>query len=155
MVALSWWSPLRDMLCVGEYSGQRLIKAIWKMVRPEAVSTFAFQGQRWLADVALELLPADLAADVARENCRRPAASDRNGDSAASALHVWLADGPTYARRGRILLASGRRRVGDLIGLAVNFTRGADVLHRYDELLAGRLPDVPAITAPAQAAFAF
>jgi hypothetical protein len=37
-----------------------------EMVRLEAESTFAFQGQRWLADVAPDLLFPELAAAVAR-----------------------------------------------------------------------------------------
>jgi hypothetical protein len=58
------------------------------------------------------------------------------------------------------LLASVRRRVAQAVGIDVGYVTGADVLRRYDELLAQR-PGAPsattpsAVTIPAQASFAF
>lgn len=100
-------------------------------------------------------MPAGLAADVARA---KGAAVQRQAIEAEIPPHLLFTSGwPTVRPTPdeAELLASVRQRVGDLIGLDVNFTHGADVRHRYDELLAQRSPDVPTVTAPAQAAFAF
>lgn len=40
--------------------------ALLHLVEMEAISTFSFQSDRWLGDVAPDLLPASLAADFAR-----------------------------------------------------------------------------------------
>lgn len=63
------------------------------------------------------------------------------------------------------LLASVRRRVARTVGIEVGYTSAADVMRRYDELLAQRqgAPSSPdanatapaAASVPAQASFAF
>ncbi|MDR5883718.1 phosphoadenosine phosphosulfate reductase family protein [Caballeronia sp. LZ032] len=131
-----------------------------EMVRLEAESTFAFQGQRWLADVAPHLLSPELAADVARA---KAAAIERQAIEAEIPAHLLFSSGwptvrptPDEAK----LLASVRRRVAQTVGIDVAYVSGADVLRRYDELLAQR-PGAPlattpgATTVPAQASFAF
>ncbi|EKS72562.1 hypothetical protein BURK_003897 [Burkholderia sp. SJ98] len=135
-----------------------------EMVRLEAESTFAFQGQRWLADVAPDLLPPELASDVARA---KAAAIERQAIEAeipAPALLVWVADGRPTPDEAE-LLASVRRRVAQTVGIEVGYTSAADVMRRYDELLAQRQgaassPDAnatapAAASVPAQASFAF
>ncbi|WP_062643761.1 hypothetical protein [Caballeronia arationis] len=52
------------------------------------------------------------------------------------------------------LLASVRRRVAHAVGIEIGYTSAADVMRRYDELLAQRSPE-PAADLPAQASFAF
>lgn len=126
-----------------------------EMVRLEAASTFAFQGQRWLAEVAPALLPASLAADVARA---KTVAIQRQAIEAEIPAHLLFTFGwPTIrpAPEEAELLASVRRRVADVVGLEAKYTHGSDVLHRYDQLLAQRSPDATATPPCAQAAFAF
>jgi hypothetical protein len=131
-----------------------------KMVRLEAESTFAFQGQRWLADVAPHLLPSELAADVARA---KAAAIERQAIEAEIPAHLLFSSGwPTLRPTAdeAELLASVRRRVAQTVGIDVGYVSGVDVLRRYDELLAQR-PGAPvattpgASTVPAQSSFAF
>jgi 3'-phosphoadenosine 5'-phosphosulfate sulfotransferase (PAPS reductase)/FAD synthetase len=61
-----------------------------EMVRLEAESTFAFQGQRWLGDVAPHLLPPELAADVARA---KAAAIERQTIEAEIPAHLLFSSG--------------------------------------------------------------
>jgi 3'-phosphoadenosine 5'-phosphosulfate sulfotransferase (PAPS reductase)/FAD synthetase len=131
-----------------------------EMVRLEAESTFAFQGQRWLADVAPHLLPSELAADVARA---KAAAIERQAIEAEIPAHLLFSSGwPTLRPTAdeAELLASVRRRVAQTVGIDVGYVSGVDVLRRYDELLAQR-PGAPvattpgASTVPAQSSFAF
>ncbi|MFM0136442.1 adenine nucleotide alpha hydrolase family protein [Caballeronia grimmiae] len=136
-----------------------------EMVRLEAESTFAFQGQRWLADVAPDLLPPELASDVARA---KAAAIERQAIEAEIPAHLLFSSGWPMARPTpdeAELLASVRRRVAQTVGIEVGYTSAADVMRRYDELLAQRQgaassPDAnatapAAASVPAQASFAF
>jgi 3'-phosphoadenosine 5'-phosphosulfate sulfotransferase (PAPS reductase)/FAD synthetase len=136
-----------------------------EMVRLEAESTFAFQGQRWLADVAPNLLPPELAADVARA---KAAAIERQAIEAEIPAHLLFLSGWPTARPTpdeAESLASVRRRVAQTVGIEVGYTSAADVMRRYDELLAQRQgaassPDAngtapAAASVPAQASFAF
>ncbi|WP_244818470.1 phosphoadenosine phosphosulfate reductase family protein [Caballeronia sp. Lep1P3] len=136
-----------------------------EMVRLEAESTFAFQGQRWLADVAPNLLPPELAADVARA---KAAAIERQAIEAEIPAHLLFSSGWPTARPTpdeAELLASVRRRVAQTVGIEVGYTSAADVMRRYDELLAQRQgaassPDAnatapAAASVPAQSSFAF
>lgn len=125
-----------------------------EMVRLEAESTFAFQGQRWLADVAPHLLSPELATAVARA---KAAAIRRQAIEAEIPAHLLFTSGwPTVRPTAdeAELLASVRRRVAQAVGIEVGYTSAAEVMRRYDELLAQRSP-VPAASVPAQASFAF
>ncbi|BCQ29279.1 hypothetical protein NK8_74690 (plasmid) [Caballeronia sp. NK8] len=125
-----------------------------EMVRLEAESTFAFQGQRWLADVAPHLLAPELTADVARA---KAAAIDRQAIEAEIPAHLLFSSGwPTVrpTRDEAELLASVRRRVAHAVGIEIGYTSATDVMRRYDELLAQR-SFAPAAEIPAQASFAF
>lgn len=126
------------------------------MVELEAASTFAFQGQRWLADVAPTLLPDSLREAVTRA---KHAAAQRQAIEAEIPNHLlfsagWPTTQPTQAEAE--LLASVRTRVAATVGLAVKHTSAASVLARYDELLALRPHATESTTIqPLQAEFAF
>jgi 3'-phosphoadenosine 5'-phosphosulfate sulfotransferase (PAPS reductase)/FAD synthetase len=125
------------------------------MVELEAASTFAFQGQRWLADVSPSLLSHTLAASVARA---KVAAAQRQAVEGEIPAHLLFASGWPTGRptpEEADLLASIRRRVAQIVGLELNYLRGADVLRRYDELLALRSPDASFEHTPAQASLPF
>lgn len=125
------------------------------MVELEATSTFAFQGQRWLADVAPELLPASLMAAIARA---KGAAVQRQAIEAEIPPHLLFTSGwptvrPTLDEAK--LLASVRSRVSALVGIEIQCADATSVLERYDELLerSNSAPEI--VLQPQQASFAF
>ncbi|WP_206001731.1 hypothetical protein [Paraburkholderia aromaticivorans] len=135
-----------------------------EMVAMEAGSAFAFQGQRWLADVSPDLLlPSSLKADVERA---KAAALQRLAIEAEIPAHLLFTAGwPTVrpTTHEAALLASVRTRVAALIGIDVDCITADAVTQRYDALLALRAKTLPAGTptidqttaAPGQSAFAF
>jgi 3'-phosphoadenosine 5'-phosphosulfate sulfotransferase (PAPS reductase)/FAD synthetase len=133
-----------------------------EMVAIEAASTFAFQGQRWLADVAPDLLSPSLKAAVERAKL---AAAERQAIEAEIPAHLLYTAGWPTARptlEEAALIASVRSRVATLIGIHVDHTTASSVLARYDARLAARPASAetsnstgPVPAAPLQAEFAF
>lgn len=134
-----------------------------EMVAIEATSTFAFQGQRWLADVSPDLLSPSLKADVERAKL---AALARQAIEAEIPSHLLFTAGwPTVRPTAQeaALLASVRTRVAALIGIDVDCTTAHSVAQRYDALFAIRPRALPTVTsttdqttdAPRQSTFAF
>jgi len=106
-----------------------------ELVELEIESTFGFQGNRWLADVAPHLLTPDqrLAVVDAKER-----ALLRQRAEAKIPKHLLYTKGwPTAAisSQDANLLAAVRREVADLLNLKVGYLTGNDVAYRYDELL--------------------
>jgi 3'-phosphoadenosine 5'-phosphosulfate sulfotransferase (PAPS reductase)/FAD synthetase len=104
------------------------------MVALEAESTFAFQGSRWLADVA-----PDVLADNQRErmDAIKAAAKRRAAAEARIPAHLLFKSGrpmaiPTWEEA--TLLAAVRREVAEAVGIEVRFTDPASVIARYTEL---------------------
>jgi 3'-phosphoadenosine 5'-phosphosulfate sulfotransferase (PAPS reductase)/FAD synthetase len=107
-----------------------------QMVELEAESTFAFQGSRWLADVAPDLLSRELRERVARA---KAAAKERQEIEAEIPKHLlytagWPTEMPTPEEAE--VIASVRRRVGALLGVTVECTTVETVLARYADLMA-------------------
>lgn len=105
------------------------------MVDLEARSTFAFQGARWLADVAPQALPEELSERV---SLSKVAAQHRQAAELEIPGHLLYTAGwpevmPTPAEAD--LLASVRQRVSVAVGFEVHYTRGCDVSDRYSELM--------------------
>ncbi|MDT8842581.1 phosphoadenosine phosphosulfate reductase family protein [Paraburkholderia fungorum] len=134
-----------------------------EMVALEAASTFAFQGQRWLADVSPNLLSPALQADVERA---KTAALQRQTIESEIPPHLLFTAGwPTVRPTAEeaALLASVRTRVAALVGIDVDHTSPGSVAQRYDLLLAARAAthslatsdSRPACATPHQTAFAF
>lgn len=106
-----------------------------ELVELEIESTFGFQGNRWLADVAPHLLTPDqrLAVVDAKER-----AVLRQRAEAKIPKHLLYTKGwPTAAITSQEanLLAGVRREVADLLNLKVGYLTGDEVVHRYSELL--------------------
>lgn len=106
------------------------------MVEIEARSTFAFQGSRWLADVAPHLLSDDLVQRV--ERAKRGAA-ERQAAEAMLPDHLlytkgWPTSIPTWSEAE--LIADVRRRVAQAVGIDVGVTTPEAVIERYVELRA-------------------
>lgn len=106
-----------------------------ELVELEIASTFGFQGNRWLADVAPHLLTPDqrLAVVDAKER-----ALLRQRAEAKIPKHLLYTKGwPTapISSQDANLLAGVRREVANLLNLKVGYLTGDEVAHRYSELL--------------------
>ncbi|CAN7792327.1 hypothetical protein [Caballeronia sp. dw_19] len=126
------------------------------MVELEAQSTFAFQGNRWLADVAPHLLSDTLQTAV--EQAKLTAAQRQAIEATIPAHLLFTAGWPTCrpSRDEATLLAGVRSRISNLIGLDARHTDADTILDRYDALLADRaIPQPPFNRSHEQAAFAF
>lgn len=107
-----------------------------EMVDLEISSTFAFQGARWLGDVAPDLLSPGQFHALQRA---KEAADEREEAEAVIPDHLLYVKGwPTCmpTREEAELLASVRRRVGNVIGFVVQCTTADEVITRYAELMA-------------------
>ncbi|AHE53705.1 phosphoadenosine phosphosulfate reductase family protein [Sphingomonas sanxanigenens] len=104
----------------------------------EAGSTFSFQPQRWLADVAPNLLPAALVRDIVRAKTR---AGERRALEAAMPLGLRFVKGwpprlPTWEEANAI--ARSRTRILAHHGLSDRFPDAGAVLSRFAELLCAK-----------------
>lgn len=105
------------------------------MVMLEVESTFAFQGNKWLADVAPELLTPELRMRVQHA---KKAAVQRQSIEAELPNHLlytsgWPTSVPTVPEAE--LIASVRRRVADVMGFEVGYVTADSVIARYADLL--------------------
>jgi 3'-phosphoadenosine 5'-phosphosulfate sulfotransferase (PAPS reductase)/FAD synthetase len=108
------------------------------MVELEAESTFAFQGTRWLADVAPHLLPAHLISRIAQA---KSMATLRKAAESEIPIHLLYTKGwPTVlpSTQEADLIAGVRRRISQMLNLDANYLTGAAVGERYKVLLDAR-----------------
>lgn len=107
-----------------------------QMVELEAASTFAFQGNHWLADVAPHLLSNDLQHRIARSKVLAERRQAIEGELPKHLMFTagWPTVRPTSGEAS--LIASVRRRVSDMLELDAECLTGDTVLDRYDELMA-------------------
>lgn len=107
-----------------------------QMVELEAASTFAFQGNHWLADVAPHLLSNDLQHRIARSKVLAERRQAIEGELPKHLMFTagWPTVRPTSGEAS--LIASVRRRVSDMLELDGECLTGDTVLDRYDELMA-------------------
>ncbi len=106
------------------------------LVDLECRSTFAFQGSRWLGDVAPHRLTADLRDRLARAKAQ--AVERRNLEAMIPVELLFDKEGwPSFVPdvRQASLLAHVRRRVGEVVGLPMRFTDAEAIRDRYQELL--------------------
>ena len=109
-----------------------------EMVDLEITSTFAFQGAKWLGDVAPELLTETQRAALEFTKVR---AAKRVELEARLPKHLhYTAGWPTVMPTAdeAELVAEVRREVGALLRLDVKCTTAPEVLARYAELMAAR-----------------
>lgn len=107
-----------------------------RMVELEATSTFAFQGSRWLADVAPHILPQSVRERV---QWAKVTAAQRQAIEAEIPKHLlyeagWPTVLPTWDEAR--LLADVRRRVSALLGFDARHLDPESVHARYASLLA-------------------
>ncbi|RWH31616.1 phosphoadenosine phosphosulfate reductase family protein [Mesorhizobium sp.] len=109
-----------------------------RMVRLEARSTFAFQGSRWLGEVAPNLLDdaERNALAAAKASAQLRVAAEKRITKPMLYVKGWplrmLTDGEAD------ILASVRREVCDLLGLRSEFLDRDSIHGRYAELLAAK-----------------
>ena len=116
-----------------------------EMVELEIRSTFSFQGDRWLGDVAPSLLDALMRSRLQEAKER---AGERKQAEALLPAHLLFVKGrptvmPTAGEAQ--LIADVRRRVAQAVGLAVGYTDGSAVLMRYGELMGPTPPSESAL----------
>lgn len=107
-----------------------------EMVDLEIVSTFAFQGSRWLGDVAPHLLTATQVEGLARAKL---IAEARELVESTIPDHLLFERGwpqvmPT--REEAEMLCAIRRKVAEIIGIEIDFVDADRLLARYAELMA-------------------
>jgi 3'-phosphoadenosine 5'-phosphosulfate sulfotransferase (PAPS reductase)/FAD synthetase len=106
-----------------------------EMVDLEITSGFAFQGSRWLADVAPQLLTAAQIVGLADAKAR---AARRKAVQKRIPKHLLYTKGwPTVmpTRDEAELLASVRGEVAEAIGIVVSCTDADSILDRYASLM--------------------
>jgi 3'-phosphoadenosine 5'-phosphosulfate sulfotransferase (PAPS reductase)/FAD synthetase len=110
------------------------------LVNLECRSTFAFQGNRWLGDVAPNRLTDDLRVRLA--HAKSAAAARRDAEAQIPAALLFDSKGwPSFVPdAGQAqLLSDVRRRVGDAVGLSMSYTKPDAIRDRYADLLNLRL----------------
>ncbi|WP_244506328.1 phosphoadenosine phosphosulfate reductase family protein [Pararhizobium polonicum] len=106
-----------------------------QMVGLESRSTFAFQGARWLGDIAPHLLRPDMQARLAaaKDKAARRRAAERRLSKQMLYVKGWptrmLSDGEAD------LLAEVRAEISTMLGLRAGFLDRASIHTRYAELL--------------------
>lgn len=106
-----------------------------RMVTLEAASGFAFQGARWLGDVAPALLGGDLAAQLEVAKDRAAARKRIEARVPKELLYVkgWPVRAPDQAEAE--LLADVRSQVSTLYNFGALYLTPGEVIDRYEELL--------------------
>jgi hypothetical protein len=105
------------------------------LVELEAFSGFAFQGNRWLADVAPHLLTQELSSRIVR--AKEVARLRREAEDAIDD-HLLYEKGWPKAIPNRTdaeLLARVRRRVAELMGIKIEYVDADSIMNRYKELM--------------------
>jgi 3'-phosphoadenosine 5'-phosphosulfate sulfotransferase (PAPS reductase)/FAD synthetase len=105
------------------------------MVGLEAASSFAFQGTRWLADVAPHLLSTDLRnlAERAKATAKLRQAIEAEIPNHLLYTKGWPTSMPTVEEAS--VVACVRRRISELFHLHAGYLAADSVLARYGELL--------------------
>lgn len=107
-----------------------------RMVALEIASTFAFQGARWLGDVAPHLLPPEMRAQLQDAKARAARRRELEARILPGMLYVkgWptrmLTDGEAD------ILAEVRTAIADLIGIEAGCLDRESIHNRYAELIA-------------------
>lgn len=106
-----------------------------RMVELEISSTFAFQGSRWLGDVAPHLLTGDMANRLAHAKKAAEVRVQAELKLGAHLLYIkgWPIAVPTMEEAE--LLAEVRREVGLALGLVLQYTDAESIRDRYADLM--------------------
>lgn len=110
-----------------------------EMVDLEIASAFAFQGSRWLGDVAPHLLTDDQREGLARakERAKRVKLAQKRIPKHLLYTRGWPTVMPT--RQEAELLAEVRREVADALGIQIERADARAILDRYADLMAKKM----------------
>lgn len=102
----------------------------------EILSTFAFQGSRWLADTAPQLLDDATRAQLAlaKERAAKRVLIEKRVPKHLLYTKGWPTVMPTEAEAE--LLCAVRREVADLLGFKIQYTEPDKLVARYADLMA-------------------
>lgn len=105
------------------------------LVRLEVVSSYSFSQSFWLGDACPELLDAETLIELLAAKQRAMARIQIEAEIPDILLYVkgWPTFQPSLEQCE--LIASVRRRIGQLYGLPVKYTTAIEVYDRYAELL--------------------
>lgn len=108
------------------------------LVDLEARSSFAFQGARWLSDVAPQWLDDDVRRRI--ERAKRAAGERQRAEAELPTDLLYAGGWPTRlpAPAEAEVIAQVRRRVGEAVGIDVQYAKPAAVIDRFAELLSER-----------------
>jgi 3'-phosphoadenosine 5'-phosphosulfate sulfotransferase (PAPS reductase)/FAD synthetase len=112
-----------------------------EQVALEVASTFAFQGSRWLGDVAPQLLDETLRAALAgaKERAARRVRAEARIPQHLLFVKGWPTVMPTLAEAE--LLCEVRREVATAVGIEIGYTTPAELLARFADLMARKAND--------------
>ena len=106
-----------------------------RMVDLEIKSTFGFQGSRWLADVAPDLLDVRTQAAVVDAKARAARRIELEKNISNDVMFAKGAPKRPLTWREANTIADVRREIGRLIGLAPRFVTPNAVMDHYERLL--------------------
>ncbi|MGY3581802.1 3'-phosphoadenosine 5'-phosphosulfate sulfotransferase (PAPS reductase)/FAD synthetase [Bradyrhizobium sp. USDA 4341] len=114
-----------------------------RMVGLEAQSSFAFQGNRWLADIAPDLLGTELQADIA--TAKETAVKRVKIESAITKDMQFVKGWPTrmLTNDEADILASVRNQLSELFGFQTSYLDRSSIHERYASLIADRAAKAP------------
>lgn len=106
-----------------------------ELVELEAESTFAFQGNRWLADVAPHLLPRQLRSAIV--DAKEKAVIRQRAEARIPKDLLYTKGWPTktVTAEEAHLIACVRNEVANTLNLKIGFTTADEVAVRYSELI--------------------
>lgn len=106
-----------------------------RMVDLEIASTFAFQGSRWLGDVAPHLLTQETRSALADAKVRGEARTRAEDKLLKHLLYTagWPTSLPSLEEAE--LIADVRRNVATAVGLDIEYSTAQQVLERYRRLM--------------------
>lgn len=110
------------------------------MCELEITSTFSFQSDQWLSDVAPHLLDSAMRAELVHAKAR---GRERESIEALIPPHLWFTkEGwpkviPT--RPEAQVLSDVRQHMGELMSIPVSYTTPDTIIARYEELIARRV----------------
>lgn len=101
----------------------------------EIASTFSFQANKWLSDVAPELLTETQRARLPQAKVRAAKREEIESEIPTHLLYVkgWPLAVPTFQEAS--LIAENRRRIAEVMGIDIQHTTALSVSHRYAELI--------------------
>jgi 3'-phosphoadenosine 5'-phosphosulfate sulfotransferase (PAPS reductase)/FAD synthetase len=106
-----------------------------EMVGLEIASTFAFQGDHWLGDIAPHVLGEEVMAELgrAKQRAKRREIAERRIPDHLLYEKGWPNVMPTIAEAE--MLAEVRAEVSDAVGIEIRCTSASEILARYEELM--------------------